>query len=63
MSKKAVFIFDYPDSCDECMICGDRGYNNTKEKYVECPLVCMSSSDISRVEMFLNRIKRNHEYD
>lgn len=67
MSKKAVLIFDIPECCTECpceydvMMCKavkrDLDYLTMSEKRSDwCPITEMSTGDLARINMFLNRI-------
>lgn len=56
-----MFIFDYPDSCEECKLVGVCSKTNNDKYPGRCPIIEISSGDIFRAEMFLNRIRSEKE--
>ena len=75
MSKKAVLIFDMPESCIDCPCCYDHMCCTAVSKSLIddiiniftgplpswCPLIETTINDISRVEIMMNRIKIEKE--
>lgn len=75
MANKAVLIFDMPEACWKCpceydgMGCTaipnfksfDEGFDTSEGKPDWCPLIEVTKADISRVELYLDRIKNEKE--
>lgn len=67
--KKAVLIFDMPDTCIQCPCIDEEEYCVAAGKVTEmplfrmierpswCPLIETTKADISRAEMYLNKLE------
>lgn len=68
MSKKAVLIFDIPETCSSCPCVNTDDYDfycmvnfnslhNHNKRPDWCPLIEVSKGDITRARMYLNRLE------
>lgn len=68
MTKKAVLIFDMPESCMDCMANYGCAYCTATKRKLEfatmcnkrpdwCPLIETTKGNITRARMYLNRIE------